>query len=123
VGEVRNLWPQRYDAEVWNARVKDDLERLLPRLVCDGAVDLARAQQDIAEDWIGAYRKYFKTEWPIPGQARLLDDDDEIQIETAPRSVPAGVTLASFGRPVVLLSADLTERDAPLAARIGSVAW
>jgi len=27
----RNLWPERYGSRVWNARVKDELEGLLPR--------------------------------------------------------------------------------------------
>ncbi|HEY2434960.1 MAG TPA: zf-HC2 domain-containing protein [Vicinamibacterales bacterium] len=68
--DARNLWPERYASGVWNARVKDDLERLLPRLVCDGSVDLARAQHEIAADWIAAYKKYFKTGAPLPREAR-----------------------------------------------------
>jgi anti-sigma factor RsiW len=66
----RNLWPERYGSRVWNARVKDDLESLLPQLVCKGKLDLATAQQDIAADWIAAYRKYFRTELPIETRAR-----------------------------------------------------
>ena len=54
----RNLWPERYGSRVWNARVKDELERLLPTLVCRGAIDLTTAQRDIAADWIAAYKKY-----------------------------------------------------------------
>ena len=57
---VRNLWPQPYSAR-WNARVKDVLEHRLHQLVCEGKVDLAKAQHDIATDWIGAYRKYVGT--------------------------------------------------------------
>jgi hypothetical protein len=70
--EVRNLWPQRYAARAWNAHVKDQLERLLPKLVCDGQLDLATAQADIAADWIAAYKKYFKTDIPLPTQSSLL---------------------------------------------------
>ena len=62
--EARNLWPQPYGATVWNAYVKDELERHLRRMVCAGAVDLATAQRDIATDWIGAYRRYFDTSRP-----------------------------------------------------------
>lgn len=72
----RNLWPQRYDAPVWNARVKDQLERLLPELVCGGHVDLATAQRDIAEDWIAAYRKYFHTDAPLPDARGEAGDED-----------------------------------------------
>ena len=66
----RNLWPERYGSRVWNARVKDELEGLLPALVCRGAVDLVTAQQDIAADWIAAYKKYFHTDRPVSRQAR-----------------------------------------------------
>jgi hypothetical protein len=69
--DARNLWPQRYGLPTWNARVKDQLEDLLPRLVCGGQLDLATAQRDIAADWIAAYRKYFKTEYPLIVTASL----------------------------------------------------
>jgi hypothetical protein len=59
--DARNLWPQRYGARVWNASVKDQLEDLLPRLVCEGRVDLRTAQQEIAADWVAAYRKYVRS--------------------------------------------------------------
>jgi hypothetical protein len=61
----RNLWPERYSSDVWNARVKDELERLLPKLVCAGTVPLATAQRDMATDWIAAYQKYFQTDRPL----------------------------------------------------------
>lgn len=64
--DARNLWPQRYQARVWNAGVKDQLEDLLPRLVCEGRVDLRTAQREIAADWVAAYRKYFRTASPVP---------------------------------------------------------
>jgi hypothetical protein len=72
----RNLWPERYASRVWNARVKDDLERLLPSLVCQGTLDLATAQQDIATDWIAAYQKYFHTDRPVQTRAGRDADDD-----------------------------------------------
>lgn len=68
----RNLWPERYGARVWNAHVKDQLESLLPSLVCRGAVDLSTAQRDIAVDWIAAYKKYFHTDRPVIVQARAI---------------------------------------------------
>lgn len=60
-----NLWPERYGSRTWNAQVKDQLERLLPKLVCDGRISLQTAQQDIAADWIAAYKKYFRTDVPL----------------------------------------------------------
>jgi hypothetical protein len=60
-----NLWPERYRQPVWNAHVKDQLEDLLPRLVCTGRLRLDVAQRDIATDWIAAYRKYFDTPAPL----------------------------------------------------------
>jgi hypothetical protein len=61
---IRNLWPEPYSA-VWNAHVKDKLEQRLHGLVCSGQVDLATAQRDLSRDWIGAYKKYFRTEQPM----------------------------------------------------------
>jgi len=55
-----NLWPQpRKEIEpVWNAEAKDRLEHRLCAMSCKGEVDIGQAQQDIAEDWIAAYKKY-----------------------------------------------------------------
>jgi hypothetical protein len=99
--DARNLWPQRYVAGVWNARVKDELEQLLPRLVCDGRVDLQAAQRDIADDWIAAYRKYFKTDVPLQRWARLSagDEADEREWITYPvwrRASAPQLELVSF---------------------------
>jgi hypothetical protein len=66
--DIRNLWPQSYSAPVWNAHVKDALENRLHQLVCDGQLDLTRAQQDISTDWIAAYKKYFHTDKPVSQQ-------------------------------------------------------
>jgi hypothetical protein len=63
---VRNLWPESYLTSPWNAHVKDALENRLHRLVCDGTLDLATAQHDIAIDWIAAYQKYFHRRLPPP---------------------------------------------------------
>jgi anti-sigma factor RsiW len=63
--DIRNLWPQGYGSLIWNARVKDELEELLPRLVCSRQLDLTTAQRDMASDWIAAYKKYFKTDVPL----------------------------------------------------------
>lgn len=71
---IRNFWPQPYGHTVWNAHIKDALEDHLHGLVCAGELDLATAQQDIAQDWISAYRKYFHTEKPLPKHASFLRD-------------------------------------------------
>jgi hypothetical protein len=63
--DIRNLWPQSNSSAVWNARIKDRLEDRLHDLVCDGSIDLATAQHDLAADWIAAYRKYFHTDEPL----------------------------------------------------------
>ena len=54
----RNLWPQSCLTQPWNAKVKNRLEYRLLSLVRSGKVDLATAQQDIARNWIDAYKKY-----------------------------------------------------------------
>jgi hypothetical protein len=63
--DIHNLWPHSYSATVWNAQVKDALEDRLREMVCDGQLDLATAQREIAINWIEAYKKYFKTDRPL----------------------------------------------------------
>jgi hypothetical protein len=76
--DARNLWPQRYASRVWNAHVKDQLERLLPRLVCEGQLPLEVAQRDIAHDWIGAYKQYFHTTAPLQTEASFAPEGDAL---------------------------------------------
>lgn len=102
--DPKNLWPERYRAGIWNARVKDDLERLLPRLVCDGSIDLTTAQRAISENWIAAYQHYFRTERPLPAVAGAVDDDDDVPVARAGGRV-------AYGEPrLVALRASLTTR-------------
>lgn len=63
--DIRNLWPHSYSATVWNAHVKDALEGRLRDMVCEGSIDLSDAQQEIAGNWIAAYKKYFHTDQPL----------------------------------------------------------
>jgi hypothetical protein len=63
--DIHNLWPHSYSATIWNAQVKDALEDYLRDRVCNGSLDLAEAQREIATDWIAAYRKYFHTDGPL----------------------------------------------------------
>lgn len=58
--DIKNLWPQSYLTEPWNAHKKDVLELRLRRLVCTGHLNLQEAQQAIATNWIEAYKKYVK---------------------------------------------------------------
>jgi len=82
----RNLWPERYSSDSWNARVKDELEELLPKLVCAGTLPLETAQRDMATDWIAAYKKYFNTDRPLHSYASLvpLDGDDGTTVDVIP---------------------------------------
>jgi len=64
--DIHNLWPQSYAATAWNADVKDALEDRLREMVCAGNLDLTEAQQEIASNWIAAYKKYFHTDKPLP---------------------------------------------------------
>ena len=72
--DPRNLWPQPYARGVWNARVKDALEERLRTLVCDGRIDLATAQRELARDWIGAYKRYFQTDKPLLDHVAFYKD-------------------------------------------------
>lgn len=54
---IKNLWPQPLAGD-WMNQMKNRLEHRLRKLVCSGALDVKIAQQEIARDWIGAYKKY-----------------------------------------------------------------
>jgi hypothetical protein len=87
--EAANLWPQRYESPVWNARVKDELEELLPEMVCNGQLDLAAAQRAIASDWVAAYKHFFKTERPLQAHLGPAVEKDEELIFLPPERVVA----------------------------------
>jgi len=72
--DPRNFWPQPYTATVWNSHVKDALEDRLHDLVCEQQVTLETAQQEIARDWISAYKKYFQTDQPIASHVAFTKD-------------------------------------------------
>lgn len=74
VDDVRNFWPQPYNAPIWTAHVKDALEDYLHQQVCEQKVDLKTAQQEIARDWISAYKKYFHTQKPMANHVRFTKD-------------------------------------------------
>ncbi len=99
--DPRNLWPQPYRAGVWNAYVKDELERELQALVCRGALDLATAQQELADDWIAAYKRRFNTDRPLRDYGRFPlgpDDVEALRSELAERRLlPAGEPIADAG--------------------------
>lgn len=54
---VKNLWPQPLSGK-WNYQMKNRLEKRLHKMVCSGQLELEKAQHEIAEDWVSAYRKY-----------------------------------------------------------------
>ena len=62
---IKNLWPQSYITQPWNARVKDRLENKLHAMVVSGQLDLPTAQRMIATDWIEAYKKVFNADQPL----------------------------------------------------------
>jgi hypothetical protein len=98
----KNLWPQSYQTQLWNAHTKDQLEYKLLTLVRAGKVDMKEAQQAMARDWIAAYKKYVHPT-PLTGKAkggnsprgvgRTVGDisafkDEDPDTETAPPSAP-----------------------------------
>ena len=117
--DPRNLWPQPYRAGVWNAYVKDELERELQDLVCRGTLDLATAQQELANDWIAAYKRRFNTDRPLRDYGLFPLGPDEVEAwrsELAERRLlPAGEPIADLGL-VVPASRIIATRDAPAVA-------
>jgi hypothetical protein len=53
----KNLWPQPYSGQTFNAHVKDRLENWYHAHVCSGHVSLKTAQDEISSDWIAAFKK------------------------------------------------------------------
>ena len=96
---IKNLWPQSYKTQPWNARVKDALENELHDEICSGKIDMAAAQKEIATDWVASYKKHFHTNVPLTkgGSRRsgrmphpLTDDDNDV-----PTAMPASPAPAS----------------------------
>jgi hypothetical protein len=55
--DPRNMWPQPRTGQ-WSAEQKNDLEFVVYKMVCNGDIDLAQAQEKIASDWIAAYQAW-----------------------------------------------------------------
>jgi hypothetical protein len=53
----RNLWPEHWGGTC-GAHAKDRVENALHRAVCEGRITLQQAQQEIATNWIEAYRRW-----------------------------------------------------------------
>jgi hypothetical protein len=79
--------------------VKDQLETLLPEMVCEGSLPLQTAQRDIAADWIAAYKKYFHTDVPLPSRVSFSSD---ARADEGAMSFPAW--RADSSRPPMLVS-------------------
>ena len=96
VDNIQNLWPQPYSA-TWNARVKDQLEDHLHELVCQGKVQLATAQNDIASDWIAAYKRYFNTDRPEPNLATAASNGRSRELKPRHRNQRESRLSVSYG--------------------------
>ncbi len=118
--DPRNLWPQPYRAGVWNAYVKDELERELQALVCRGALDLATAQQELADDWIAAYKRRFNTDRPLRDYGRFPltpADVEAVRSELAERRLlPAAGPLVAAELPVAASGSRIVSTPRPAVA-------
>jgi hypothetical protein len=73
-----NLWPQSYDNPAWNAKKKDELERVICRMVCDHRYPLADAQTKIRENWIDFYEEIIGVQSDNSSDDYCeVDDDDD----------------------------------------------
>jgi hypothetical protein len=66
---IKNLWPEPLGGD-WMYQMKNRLEHRFRKLVCSGALDLKVAQQEIAMDWIGAYKKYLSARGQVRSKRR-----------------------------------------------------
>jgi hypothetical protein len=57
-----NLWPEprRSIEKDFPAELKDDLEHRLCQMVCNGELDVRKAQPEIASDWVETYHRRFR---------------------------------------------------------------
>jgi hypothetical protein len=92
---IKNLWPQSYLTQPWNAHVKDKLENELHRLMCNGTISMATAQHDISTDWIAAYKKYFHTTLPLAKRNTSNRNNASIKGTVIPRNGSARPSLLS----------------------------
>jgi hypothetical protein len=60
--DEKNLWPQPYSGQTFNAHVKDRLENWYHANVCSGHVSLKTAQDEISTDWIANYKRRLGTD-------------------------------------------------------------
>ena len=95
----KNLWPQSYQTEPWNAHIKDQLEDKLLAMVRAGKADLHTAQQEMAHNWIAAYKKYVNPT-PLIGKRSAFSyepDTETAQPATSapPASTPPVATVAA----------------------------
>jgi hypothetical protein len=90
--DVRNLWPEpSVSADGWRADRKDELEKVLGRLVCAGRMPLADAQRAMAADWTAAYGRYVtgRQDWTSKPRRSGLP---AASAENPSRTPPAGMT-------------------------------
>jgi len=64
--DAKNLWPQPYGSQPWNAVRKDCVETRLHTEVCAGHITLKQAQDAIRFNWTSAYLRYYEN--PEPGK-------------------------------------------------------
>ncbi len=57
----KNLWPQNYNSQPYNAHTKDKLENTLHSMVCSQQITLKKAQDLISTNWVAAYQQYVLT--------------------------------------------------------------
>ncbi len=67
--DPRNLWPEPHHViGGWGSYAKDRLENRMHTMICRGQISLAKAQQEIATNWVAAYQRYVGA---VPNQSRM----------------------------------------------------
>lgn len=57
---LKNLWPIPYESRRDTLVKKVKLEHFLHALVCDNTLTLQEAQEEISDNWIKTFQRYFK---------------------------------------------------------------
>jgi hypothetical protein len=88
--DTQNLWPESYKTHP-NAHDKDRVENYLNMIICAGEIELRKAQQKIATDWVDLYNEMNARMLHDPElRSALLGPETEINPEVHAPSPEAG---------------------------------
>ncbi len=83
-----NLWPEPYNI-TYGARTKDTVENYLHTQVCNGSLNLADAQKEIAQNWESVYNAHYGTP---SAKTNITTTNTPVPASNNNGGIPAGAT-------------------------------